>query len=113
MVKSAINATGAAPIYAARAWVNFNGASGAIRSSGNISSVTRNSLGQYTITILDNMPDANYAVSGTSSGADAANDEMILYVAAGTMAAGSVRVRTSSGSGNANDESIVSVIIHR
>lgn len=51
----------------AKAWVNFNG-SGAIRASYNVSSVTQNGTGDYTINFTTAMPDANYAV--TSVGAD-------------------------------------------
>ena len=53
--------------FMCRAWVNFDGTLiGTInpRSSGNVSSVTRNSLGAYTITFLNPMPDVNYCVAG-------------------------------------------------
>jgi hypothetical protein len=51
----------------AKAWVNFNGLSGsvAIRASFNVSSITRNGTGDYTISFTTSMPDANYSVSGT------------------------------------------------
>lgn len=56
-------ASGAAPSYAARAWVNFNGVGAlAIRASGNVSSVTDNGVGDYTINFSTAMPDTNYAV---------------------------------------------------
>ena len=61
-VKTATNATGSAPIYACRAWVNFNGTGTvAIRESGNVSSVTDNGTGDYTVNFTTAMPDANYA----------------------------------------------------
>ena len=45
------------------AWVNFNGAGTvAIRDSYNISSITDNSVGNYTINFTTAMPDANYSV---------------------------------------------------
>lgn len=63
-VKAALNATGAAPIYAARAWVNFNGTGTvAIRASGNVTSITDNGVGDYTVNFTTAMPDANYASS--------------------------------------------------
>jgi len=66
-IKPALNATGEAPIYAARAWVNFNGTGTlAIRGSGNVSSVTDNGTGDYTINFATAMPDANYAMVGMS-----------------------------------------------
>ena len=66
-VKTALNASGGAPIYACRAWVNFNGTGTvAIRASGNVSSITDNGTGQYTINFTTAMPDANYSVSGSA-----------------------------------------------
>lgn len=57
---------GSAPIYAARAWVNFNGTGTvAIRASGNCSSVTDNGVGDYTVNFTTAMPDANYSYSGS------------------------------------------------
>ena len=51
---------------AAKAWVNFNGVSGVvINSSFNVSSITRNSAGNYTINFTTSMPNVYYAVSGS------------------------------------------------
>jgi len=52
-----------ATAYGVRAWVKFTGSSGAISSSGGVSSVTRNSTGHYTVNLSFTMPDANYAVT--------------------------------------------------
>jgi len=63
-VKTALNASGSAPIYACRAWINFDGTSGSIgtgRASGNVSGVTDNGTGDYTVTFTTAMSDANYA----------------------------------------------------
>ena len=55
---------GTAPGYMARAWVNFNGTGTvAIRASGNVSSITDNGTGDYTINFTTAMSDANYAVN--------------------------------------------------
>ena len=52
-----------------RAWVNFNGTGTvAIRASFNVSSITDNGIGDYTVNLTTAMPDANYAVK--SSGAN-------------------------------------------
>ena len=75
-VPDVMNASGSAPLYAARAWVNFQG-SGAvtIRASGNVSSVTDNGTGNYTVNFTTTMPDANYApVYAASSSAFAIAD---------------------------------------
>lgn len=54
--------SGTAPIYPCRAWVNFNGTGTvAIRASGNVSSITDNGTGDYTVNFTSAMPDANYA----------------------------------------------------
>jgi hypothetical protein len=48
--------------YKCRAWVNFNGTGTvAIRASGNVSSITDNGTGDYTVNFTTAMPDANYA----------------------------------------------------
>ena len=61
-VKTALNATGTAPIYACRAWVNFDGTGTvAIRASGNVSSITDLGVGKYTVNFTTAMSDANYS----------------------------------------------------
>jgi len=61
-VKTATNATGTAPVYACRAWVNFDGNNTvSIRDSGNVSSITDRGTGEYTVNFSTAMPDANYA----------------------------------------------------
>ena len=47
--------------YGCRAWVNFDGTGTvAIRGSGNVSSITDNGTGLYTVNLTNAMPDANY-----------------------------------------------------
>jgi uncharacterized protein (AIM24 family) len=54
-----------ATAYGCRAWVNFNGTGTvAIRASGNVSSITDNGTGDYTVNFTAAMPDVNYAISG-------------------------------------------------
>lgn len=63
--------SGAAAIYGARAWVNFNGTGTvAIRASGNVSSITDNGTGDFTVNFPAALPDINYAVviTGGKSG---------------------------------------------
>jgi len=47
----------------ARAWVNFLGSTGAIYASFNVSSVTRNAAGNYTVNFTNSLPDTNYSVA--------------------------------------------------
>lgn len=52
----------------AKAWVNFNGTGTvAIRASGNVSSITDNGVGNYTVNFTTLMPDANYTVLGIAN----------------------------------------------
>jgi hypothetical protein len=53
---------GTAPLYMCRAWVNFNGTGTvAIRASGNVSSITDNGTGDYTVNFTTAMQDTEYA----------------------------------------------------
>jgi hypothetical protein len=53
---------GTAPLYMARAWVNFNGTGTvAINASANVSSITDNQTGDYSVNFTTAMSDANYA----------------------------------------------------
>jgi hypothetical protein len=51
----------------AKAWVNFNGTGTvAIRASFNVSSITDNGTGDYTVNFTTALADANYGVSGVA-----------------------------------------------
>lgn len=105
--------SGSAPIYGARAWVNFAGATGTINASGNVSGVTRNSTGTYTITFTTAMADANYSVVATALLATAAQ---YADVKISTIAAGSVQITTTTqnaGNPAVFDPSVVCVTIFR
>ena len=53
--------------YKCRAWVNFNGTGTvAIRAAGNVSSITDNGTGDYTVNFTNAMPDANYVWSASA-----------------------------------------------
>ena len=58
-----------ATAYGVRAWVNFNGTGTvAIRDDGNVSSITDNGTGDYTVNFSNAMPDVNYSVCFGSNG---------------------------------------------
>lgn len=64
-----------ATAYGCRAWVNFNGTGTvAIRASGNVSSITDNGTGDYTVNFSTAMPAANYA-SNVSAGQSGGNQQ--------------------------------------
>ena len=100
LVKTALNATGAAPIYASRAWVNFNGTGTvAIRASGNVSSITDNGVGDYTVNFTTAMPDNNYSFNGTSGGS--ATTYGIVVTEANSRTTTSIRYNTAINTGTA------------
>lgn len=47
----------------AKAWVNYNGTTQTVRGSFNVSSVTRNAAGDYTVNFTASMSNANYAAA--------------------------------------------------
>ena len=74
-----IQSTNNALLGCAKAWVNFNGVSGAaIRSSYNVSSVTRTATGVYTITLTTAMSSSTYSVVVTST-YDGTNQGYLVY----------------------------------
>jgi hypothetical protein len=71
---NAIQNTSGVEQYLARAWVNFNGTGTvAIRASGNVSSITDNGTGDYTVNFTNAMADANYAVYTTVNSLSSTN----------------------------------------
>ena len=109
----------------AKAWVNFYGISTTtINASYNVSSVTRNGTGDYTINYTNGLADTKYAVCGFSVGYSSTNIQgasMVTYVAS---SAGSEvpilksttqsRIQTGNVSnGNLFDSGDVSFIVFR
>jgi hypothetical protein len=113
-VKAALNATGAAPIYAARAWVNFDGTGTvAIRASGNVSSITDNGTGDYTVNFTTAMTDANYGLSAWAR-ATASFFYWVSARASDTKTTSALRIFViRNGDGNTEDVSEVDVAIFR
>jgi hypothetical protein len=87
------NSLTTAQIYngAAKAWVNFNGTGTvAIRAQFNVSSITDNGTGDYTVNFTSALADANYAVTAIGQNASATSFGTIPNIS--TRATGSVRV---------------------
>jgi hypothetical protein len=112
-ITTALNASGDAPIFACRAWVNFNGTGAvAIRASGNVSSITDNGTGAYTINLTTAMPDANYAISGAAGTSSGDVSNRVISAFPNTSSSVGVAVtRTSDGA--AQDVAFCSVEIFR
>lgn len=99
----------------ARAWVNFNGTGTvAIRSAFNVTSITDNGTGAYTVNFTTAMPDADYAVAATSGDGAGTNYRVVQLSDAAAPTASAVRVQCltqNSGNPQATDHSRVSVAI--
>jgi hypothetical protein len=97
--------------YGCRAWVNFNGTGTvAIRASGNVSSITDNGTGLYTVNFTTAMPDANYSsnVTGSSISTDG-----VMTADWGNRSSSSLQLSTTNASGTRQDQTFISVAIFR
>jgi len=102
-----------ATAYGCRAWVNFNGTGTvAIRANGNVTSITDNGTGDYTVNFTTAMSDANYSclVSGKQSTGTSTGGSSIEFT---SLATGSVRILCADGGSSAADFALVSVAIFR
>lgn len=109
--------SGAAPIYAARAWVNFNGTGTvAIRASGNVSSITDNGVGDYTVNFTNALSDTNYAfVASSRSPVDSISGYSpgMYPFLNDTKTTAAIRLRSYSAYQSAQDSSECNVAIFR
>jgi hypothetical protein len=116
-IKTALNASGTAPIYACRAWVNFNGTGTvAIRASGNVSSITDNGTGDYTVNFTTGMSDINYSVAYSCKEGSAGSSDSFVTIKeiSSNPTVNSLRIQTNAGGiASASDCEIVSVSIFR
>ena len=110
----------AAVAYGCRAWVNFNGTGTvAIRASGNVSSITDNGVGDYTVNFTTAMVDGGYMValgspSGSLSSLDGRQQATAVVQVAGDYPTTNVRVSGyNQVSGVAADPPQVNVAIFR
>ena len=106
-----------------RAWVNFNGTGTvAIRASFNVSSITDNGTGDYTVNFTTAMPDANYSVAGAGRLGDSATSGAMRVVSinsvgnlSSAMTVSSIRIATqyANAVGGAEDIQVVCVSVFR
>lgn len=112
-IQAMFNATGSAPFYACRAWVNFNGTGTlAIKASGNVSSVTDNGTGDFTINFTTSLPDANYAVAGFCNYNTATKNGLVTGNSTSVKTSAALQVFTVNN-GSGTDVSDVSVSVFR
>jgi hypothetical protein len=94
----------------AKAWVNFNGTvvtPSTIRSSLNVSSVTKNGTGDYTVNFTTAMTDANY--SAVAIGSNENGGIAYSLMGASAITTGSVKINASRPSVGNTDQSIMCV----
>jgi hypothetical protein len=91
-----------------KAWVNFNGTTspGTIRSSYNVSSVTKNGTGDYTVNFSTAMADANYVLAGTNSYNLSTSGSSTAILAPYIKSTSSIRIRTNSGNSGQESEMV-------
>ena len=109
---SLFNASGSAGVYACRAWVNFNGTGTvAIRSSGNVSSITDQATGQYRINFGTAMQDVNYSVAQSHG----RNDTTAIhgFMTHGDFATGSFDLETANTATSAADFKQITLAVFR
>lgn len=93
-------------------WVNFNGtgANGTnmtIRGSSNVTSVYKNSGGDYTINWTTPFANANYCLSGLASG-DISGDSRVVAII--SLSAGSARIVIRNTGGSKSNTSLITVM---
>jgi hypothetical protein len=82
----------------AKAWINFNGlGTPAIRDSFNVSSITDNGTGDYTLNFTTAMANANYAIVATVGSRD-------RFISPVDRATGSCRLLCENNTGSAFDD---------
>ena len=83
--------------YFCRAWVNFTGVDGTISACGNVTSVTKNATGDFTINFTVAMLDSNFAVFGMAKSDDTTNPRgAFMNLTAGFTATNSSFVRVNT-----------------
>jgi len=103
------------PRFGCRAWVNFNGTGTvAIRASGNVSSITDNGTGDYTVNFTTAMPDANYCAVVTGSSTDQGTGCIVMDILGSTApTASAIRVLSEASAGPNVDSEFSNVVIFR
>ena len=107
--------SGSAPVYGCRAWCVFNGTTtgtNAPTAGGNVTSVTRNATGDYTINFTTAMPSSSYVVSitGAQSGARANTVGFVASTATAPTTT-SVRIRMQDDTSTLVDEAFTQIAV--
>ncbi len=94
----------------AKAWVNFNGSGVvAINNEFNVSSITDNGTGDYTVNFSTSFSSANYVVSGMSKRADDGSASYVGFYTSSPLSTSSARILTYNAAGSLADSNPVCV----
>jgi hypothetical protein len=97
----------------AKAWVRFAGITTVtVNASYNVSSVTRNAAGNYTIAMTNALADQYYTVAG-SLDIDASGGFVFTNCFSTTNTSSSFKIRTVTGAGAAADSTGICVVVNR
>ena len=101
-------------VFTCKAWVNFDGTQAAasmIRASGNVTSVTDNGTGDYTVNFTNAMTDVNYSSLFTNGmlNTNFWGPETKIYA----QLTGSVRIRSVQNTGTFTDADSCNVAVFR
>jgi hypothetical protein len=103
-----------ATAYGCRAWVNFNGTGTvAIRASGNVTSITDNGTGAYTINFTNAMPDANYSAVLTCNQSASGSGTGVIARMIDTATTSALPIQTVNLSATAFDQSFICCSVFR
>jgi hypothetical protein len=97
------------------AWINFNGSgTPTARASGNVTSITDNNVGDYTINFTNALADANYAMvsSGQNTSAGGASSAVATNTTT-TPTASACRVISAIGTGGNYDATYIGLAFLR
>jgi hypothetical protein len=108
----------AATAYGCRAWVQIDGAAAtpSISGSGNVSSITDNGTGHYTVNFTTSMPDNNYSATANATkggGTETQSNSSGVFYREDTVLSGSIQIYVMTFSGTKVDRNRVSVAVFR
>jgi hypothetical protein len=107
---AAIAGTKLTGVNDAKAWVNFNGTGTvAIRASFNVSSITDNGTGDYTVNYTNALTDANYAIIALQR----SNSQTAGYEDSSSLLTTSTRIFYFAGVSTSIDRDTCGLIVFR
>ena len=100
-----------ATAYGCRAWVQFDMNGASIKGDGNVSSLTDNGIGEFTVNFTNSMPDDDYGFAITSEGGNTTNGVGTFVL--GGIATSSLKTQARTTNNNTLFDSEMSVTIFR